>query len=103
MPYAHTPKGHFPMPLQLALFGPITGLNAFNFLLPGNTAFLVKNDTSTTIYDGVTEGVDVTLEVIPAASETDDYVTVIFEYGWNPMLIRGIKATATACTLVWGQ
>ena len=82
--------------------GSITGLDSGNFSRQGK-AFLVKNDTVKTIYEGVTEGVDVTLEVIPAGNETDEFVTVIFEYGWNPMLVRAIKATATECTLIWGE
>jgi hypothetical protein len=91
------------MPLQVTNFAPITGLDESNFALPNNSPFLVKNDTATEIYENVLEGVDVTLEVIPAASETNEWVPVIFRYDWNPMLVRAVKATATECTLIWGQ
>ena len=88
-------------PLQIVKFGAITGLDEGDFDLNGNP-FLVKNDTKVEIYEGVNEGVDITLEVIPAGSTDTEWVEIIFEYGWNPMLVKAIKATANTCNLIWG-
>ena len=103
MPIVHSPEEfNFGMPLQIVKFGTITGLSAGNFSLEGKP-FLVKNDTKVEIYEGVNEGVDITLEVIPAVGNDNEWVEIIFEYGWNPMLVRAIKATANTCTLIWGR
>ena len=53
---------------QVSMFGPITGLN-----------------------DGTAE---VELEVLPAGSTDGEFVTTKFATGWNPEIVKEIKATS---------
>lgn len=78
---------------QVAMFDTITDLGTADFTLPEGMAFLIKNEGTT----------DVTLEVIPAASELETYQPVKFSPGWNPELVRAIKTNeSTLPTLKYG-
>lgn len=78
--------------LQLSMIGPVTNLAAANFKLPESHPFVICNETDTAIV----------LEVIPAASQTGAFVTKRFQPGDNAYLVREIKLTALANSLVWG-
>jgi hypothetical protein len=78
--------------LQVALFN-ILDISTADFSIEGNKKFYIKNEGT----------VAVSLEVIPAASEEDTYVTVSFEPGWNLEIVRKVKTnTGTLPTLLWG-
>lgn len=86
--------------IQLSKYGIISDLDSEDFELVIGVSqgkdvkerFLIKNQ----------ELDNVTLEVIPAGSISDDYVSVIFEPGWNPEWARKIKINAEAGNLLWG-
>lgn len=78
--------------LQVSVFDRITNLASADFELPKKQPFLVSNEALTTV----------TLEVIPAASKTDEFVPKKFYPGDNPYLIRKVKKTAQATELIWG-
>jgi hypothetical protein len=86
-----TASGEF-VSLQAGLFG-IMDISTADFSITGNKKFYIKN-----------EGTEaVSLEVIPAAAETDTYVTVKFDPGWNLEIVRKVKTnTGTLPTLLWG-
>ena len=84
--------GGISTPLQITLFGAITNLAAADFVLPDNRPFIICNDTD----------LPITLNVIPAASTTGDYVAKRFQPGDNAYLVRKIQSTALANTLLWG-
>nr|DAN62640.1 MAG TPA: hypothetical protein [Caudoviricetes sp.] len=69
---------------QVSMFGPITGLNDGNFHLEDGNAFLIKNDGTA----------EVELEVLPAGSTDGEFVTTKFATGWNPEIVKEIKATS---------
>lgn len=71
---------------QVSNFGPITGLTDGNFSLSNGSAFLIKNDGTA----------DVELEVLPAGSDDGVFVTTKFAPGWNPEIVKEIKATSLA-------
>ena len=59
-------------PLMIVNMGVVSDLSENNFTLPNNVPFLIKNETNIEIYTDVIEGVDVTLEVIPAGNRADE-------------------------------
>ncbi len=80
---------------QVAKFGDIdiSELATNNFKLPDGNSFVIKNEGSAIV----------TLEVIPAASETGEFVSCAFDVGWNPELIREIKAASLSNVHIkWG-
>jgi formaldehyde-activating enzyme involved in methanogenesis len=78
--------------LQLAKFG-VMDLAAANFKIEGNTKFQVKNEGSDAV----------NLEVIPADAEDDTFISVKFEVGWNPEIVREVKKNTTeGLALKWG-
>lgn len=91
---SNTRSGEMVSP-QIAKMGAITGLTTANFKLSNGEVFQLKNDS----YDVVT------LEVRLAGMADDaDFVSTSFGLGWNPEIIREIKANAalTNVSLKWG-
>lgn len=86
-----TRSGHMVSP-QFAKMGTITGLAAVNFTLLDGQCFNVKVDD----LDAVT------LEVKLAGDEA--FTQTTFEKGWNPEIVKEIKADASAGSynLKWG-
>lgn len=78
--------------LQVAKFG-VLDPSAEDFALSGNEKFCIKNQGT----------VAVTLEVVPAMEDTDTYVEMAFDPGWNAEVIRKVKKnTGTLPALRWG-
>lgn len=87
----NTRSGHMVSP-QFGKMGTVTGLAAANFKLADGNCINLK-----------VEGVDpVTLEVKLAGD--DEFTETTFEPGWNPEIIKEIKAKAAAAdyNLKWG-
>ena len=80
---------------QVAKFGDIdiSELATKHFKLPDGNSFVIKNEGLAAV----------TLEVLPALSETGDFVSCVFDVGWNPELVREIKAASlTNVSIKWG-
>lgn len=91
---SNTRSGEMVSP-QIAKMGTITGLTTTNFKLPDGNSFQIKNDSFA----------PVTLEVkLASMSDNDDFVATSFAVGWNPEIVREIKANAshTNVSLKWG-
>lgn len=91
---ADTRSGEMVSP-QIAKMGTITDLTTENFKLPDGNCFQVKNDGFA----------PVTLQVkLAAMSDDDDFITTVFQIGWNPEIVREIKADVSInnVSLLWG-
>lgn len=91
---SNTRSGEMVSP-QIAKMGTITDVTTTNFKLSDGNAFQIKNDGFA----------PVTLKVkLASMSESDDFVSTSFAVGWNPEIVRGIKADAslTNVSLKWG-
>ena len=62
---------------QVSMFGPIPDLTESNFKLDDGSAFLIKNEGS-------------------AAVKDDNFVEITFDVGWNPEIVKEIKASSLA-------
>lgn len=62
---------------QVSMFGPIPDLTESNFKLDEGSAA-------------------VKLEVIPAGGKDDNFVEITFDVGWNPEIVKEIKASSLA-------
>lgn len=69
---------------QIGKMGAITGLQDGNFNLEGNMPFNIKND-------GLEQ---VEIEVHLAGDKSDSFVSTVFYPGWNPEIVRKVKATS---------
>lgn len=71
---------------QVAIFGNIDAnkLTKENFVLDNGQSFVVKNEGTAAVE----------LEVLPAGATDRNFVKTIFEVGWNPELVKEIKATS---------
>lgn len=78
--------------LQAGMFD-VMDISTADFSIAGNQKFHIKNEGTAAV----------SLEVIPAAAETDTYVPVSFDPGWNSEIVRKVKKnTGTLPTLLWG-
>lgn len=62
---------------QVSMFGPIPDLTESNLKLDEGSAA-------------------VKLEVIPAGAKDDNFVEITFDVGWNPEIVKEIKASSLA-------
>jgi hypothetical protein len=62
---------------QVSMFGPIPDLTESNFKLDEGSAA-------------------VKLEVIPAGAKDDNFAEITFDVGWNPEIVKEIKASSLA-------
>lgn len=77
---------------QIGKMGSITNLKDNDFSLPDGQSFNIKND-----------GQAVMLQVTLAGMEADEYIETLFEVGWNPEIIKSVKANSqTGINLKWG-
>lgn len=90
---SNTRSGEMVSP-QIAKMGAITDLTTTNFKLSGGNVFQIKNDS----YDVAS------LKVRLAGMAENEFVTTNFGLGWNPEIVREIKADAslTNVSLKWG-
>ena len=91
---SNTRSGEMVSP-QIANMGTIADLTTKNFKLSDGNVFQVNNDSFA----------PVTLEVkLASMSDEDDFVSTSFAVGWNPEIVREIKANAshTNVSLKWG-
>ena len=82
------------MSLQFGNWGKITGLNAEDFSLPGNMAFLVCNESDDDVYLDVYNAENVLIE------------NVRFRPGYDPRMIIKINQNAglsSGVSLIWGN
>jgi len=80
--------------IQVSVIGLVTDLATANFKLSQGAAFLVKNDG--------TESATLEVKLI-GMSDSDAFVSTVFQPGWNPEIVKEIKANATAgITLKYG-
>lgn len=87
-----TRSGKFVSP-QIGKMGNIDGLTNGDFTLPDGQIFNVKND-------GLQP---VTLAVQLAGMDDGDFIETNFESGWNPEIVKAIKATSlSSINLKWG-
>lgn len=78
---------------QIAKMGVIEGLDKGNFTLQSGQNFQIKND-------GVQP---VSLQVQLAGMEEGTFIKTTFEIGWNPEIVRVVKATSlSGMNLKWG-
>lgn len=78
---------------QIAKMGVIEGLDNGNFALSDGNNFQIKND-------GVQP---VSLQVQLAGMEEGSFIETTFEIGWNPEIVRVVKATSlSGINLKWG-
>lgn len=78
---------------QIAKMGVIEGLDKGNFTLQSGQNFQIKND-------GVQP---VSLQVRLAGMEEGTFIETTFEIGWNPEIVRVVKATSlSGMNLKWG-
>lgn len=78
---------------QIAKMGVIEGLDKGNFTLQSGQNFQIKND-------GVQP---VSLQVQLAGMEEGAFIETTFEIGWNPEIVRVVKATSlSGINLKWG-
>lgn len=78
---------------QIAKMGVIAGLEKENFSLSSGQNFQIKND-------GVQP---VSLQVQLAGMEEGTFIETTFEIGWNPEIVRVVKATSlSGINLKWG-
>lgn len=78
---------------QIAKMGVIEGLDKGNFTLQSGQNFQIKND-------GVQP---VSLQVQLSGMEEGTFVETTFEIGWNPEIVRVVKATSlSGMNLKWG-
>ena len=78
---------------QIARMGMVEGLSKGNFALPDGNNFQIKND-------GIQP---VTLQVRLARMEQGEFIETTFNVGWNPEIVREIKATSlSGINLKWG-
>ena len=71
---------------QVAIFGNIDAskLTRENFVLENGQSFVVKNEGTAAVE----------LDVVPAGAKDRIFVKTTFEVGWNPELVKEIKATS---------
>lgn len=71
---------------QVAIFGNIDAskLTRENFVLENGQSFVVKNEGTAAVE----------LDVVPAGAKDRTFVKTTFEVGWNPELVKEIKATS---------
>ena len=78
---------------QIAKMGVVEGLDKGNFALQDGQSFQIKND-------GVQP---VSLQVQLAGMEEGTFIETTFEIGWNPEIVKVIKATSlSGINLKWG-
>lgn len=78
---------------QIARMGMVEGLSEGNFALSDGNNFQIKND-------GIQP---VTLQVRLAGMEQGEFIGTTFNVGWNPEIVREIKATSlSGINLKWG-
>ena len=78
---------------QIAKMGVIAGLDKGNFFLVSGQNFQIKND-------GVQP---ISLQVQLAGMEEGTFIETTFEIGWNPEIVRVVKATSlSGINLKWG-
>ena len=78
--------------LQIAKMGAVENLAGEDFYLADGSSFLVKNDGENAVE----------LEVQLAAMENGEFVSTIFDTGWNPELVKRIKRNSAEMQLKWG-
>lgn len=76
---------------QISKMGNIATANG-DFALSDGQCFLIKNDS----------GVPVMLTVQLASMEDGEWVDTLFNYGWNPEIVKRIKQTPETVALKWG-
>lgn len=77
---------------QVSKMGTVTIGGGKNFTLDGQP-FQLKNERET----------PVTLEVLPYGNDPDTgWVTTTFDSGWNPEVLRSVKASSQDVDLKWG-
>ena len=77
--------------VQISKMGNIATANG-DFTLPDGQCFLIKNDS----------GVPVMLTVQLSSMEDGEYVDTLFNYGWNPEIVKRVKQTSETVALKWG-
>ncbi|MDR1348308.1 MAG: hypothetical protein LBJ63_07805 [Prevotellaceae bacterium] len=78
--------------LQIGKMGVVENLASSDFFLDSGQSFLIKNDSDDAV----------TLEVQLAAMKSGEFVSTIFDTGWNPELVKKIKTNSTDVRLKWG-
>jgi hypothetical protein len=77
--------------LQIARMGIIENLLNADFSLTDGNSFLIKND-----------GDDPVELEVQLAAMGDEFISTIFDTGWNPEIVRKIKQTSDEVNLKWG-
>lgn len=77
--------------LQISEMG-VIDISSNEFSLDGGRYFLVKNDN--------TEAVELTIAL---AEKPSEYVTTLFQPGWNPEMVVKISASSSVSNLKYGR
>ena len=77
--------------LQISEMG-VIDISSNEFSLDGGRYFLVKNDN--------TEAVELTIAL---AEKPSEYVTTLFQPGWNPEMVVKVSASSSVSNIKYGR